>query len=117
HSRWGTRRIDAGGRQEICNLTRVVDVAESLDHISNLAIDLRIEDPEAAANHRLVIVERITSTGDARRKVVFVGFQRPILRIQLVAQAIVQREIFPDLVGMLPEEGGKISWVVVMLLL
>src|SRR5438045_7551943 len=71
-----TRRADSRRCQQIRNLPRIVYIPQSLNHISNLAIDLGIEDSEPDANYSLAILEVIPGNVHARGQVIFVADQR-----------------------------------------
>src|SRR3989440_12973739 len=109
-----TRRADSRRCQQIRNLPRIVDIPQSLNHISNLAIDLGIEDSEPAANYSLAILEGIPGKRHARGKVIFVAVQGTILRIQFVAETVVQRKVVGNLPGVLPVQRGERPWVVIV---
>ncbi len=73
------------GHKHLGNLSETIDIAQSLNYVGNLAIDLRIEDPEPAAHYSLVIFEGIPGEGNAGSKIVLVRVQGTILGIQFVA--------------------------------
>src|SRR2546426_3945796 len=86
---------------------------ERLRHISNLSIDLRVENPVAAANHGLMVLERVPRKGYTGSKVVLVRTERSILGVDFVPEAVVEREVRADVPGVLPIPGAKRPRVVV----
>ncbi len=82
----------------------VVRVANSEGVINsrNLVVDCRVKDPVAAAKHGLVIFERVPGEGHPGAKILLVGGQRSVLRVQFVAKTIVELEIGLDGPGILP---------------
>ena len=70
-------------------------------HLGNLCVNGPKEHSVPAANHGLVIVERIPREGNAWPDVLVVGIERQILRIDLVPCAVVQREIARHFPGIL----------------
>ena len=92
----------------------IVDVAEGLDDVGNLPVDLGIKNTVAAANDGFVILEGIPGKRNARCKIVFVGSQRPILRVDLITKAEVQSEVLRDFPGVLPEQRRKRTGIVVI---
>src|SRR6266704_33912 len=114
--RGSQRRISrsAGkGHKDLSDLAESIDEPQSLHHVGDLPIDGRVEDSVPAADHRLVVVERIPGKGDARREVVFVRVERTVLRVDLIADAKVERKVWPEFPGVLPEAGAKGSGVVI----
>ena len=97
-----TSRYAQDGHQGVGNLPGSIHVAERLYDIRNLRIHGRIENPITAADHGLLIIRGIPGKRNPGRKVLLVCIERAILRIQFVAQAVVQGEIGPDSPRVLP---------------
>src|SRR4030095_4965178 len=91
----GVWASQTGGQVRHWSAVRIHN-SERLHHIGNLAIDLRVEDPVAAANDALMALEWRPSKRYARSKIVLVRVQRSILSVQLVADSVVEHEIRPD---------------------
>src|SRR6266446_10895203 len=114
-------RVSVKGGEDLSDLAESIDEPQSLHHVGDLSIDRRVEDSVPAADHRLVVVEGIPSKGDAGREVVFVRVERTVLRVDLIADAKVERKVWPEFPGVLPEAGTKgsrvvIDWIVETLL-
>src|SRR4029077_14218248 len=94
---------NAGKRNHcIGNLADAVDFAQILQHGRNRRVDRGVETPEPAADFRLLGAEGVPSKRNAGRKVLLVGSKRRLLGVQCVAQAVVQRKIWPNVPCVLP---------------
>ena len=71
---------------------RVQD-AKAQVHLGDLGVNWPVEHPESSADYRLVILEWIPGERDTRGDITVVGIQRVILRVDSIAQAVVQSEI------------------------
>ena len=93
--------------ERVGNRSRPVVISEHADDARNLRIDLRVENSVTSAHHRLVVVEGIPRQRNTRAKILLRRMQRSVLRIEFVAQAVVQRQVRPDLPGILRVERGE----------
>src|ERR1019366_3947010 len=64
----------------------LVEESQSVIHAGNLIIGRAVENPIAAADHRLVIFERVPRERDAGSQIVQVAVQRSVFGVRLVAQ-------------------------------
>src|SRR5205814_6629486 len=107
----GERRRAAGNARErhedLRDLAEAVLDAERAHDVWDVVIDRRVENPVAAAHHRLVVSGRVPGEGDARGEVVLVGVEVSVLRVQLVAQRVVDGEVRSRGPGVLPVKGRE----------
>src|SRR6185437_1843967 len=85
---WGRER-----HKHLCNLTFTIDQTKGLHYVSNLAVDRRVEDSVARADHCLVIANGIPGNREAWSNIVFVCWQCAVLTIHLIADTRVQVEV------------------------
>ena len=91
--RRGQSRHARERHQHLRDLPEAVHPPQGLHHVGDLPVDGRVEDPEAAAHHRLVVLERIPGEAQPRGEVLVVGAQGAVLRVQLPAQPEVQGQV------------------------
>src|SRR5579859_11789 len=108
------RAGDSGKRHKsLCDGTDTVHQSQGLHYVRDLAVDGRIEDAVAGADHRLVILEWIPGKRDARGDVVLVCRESSVLGVEFVTHTYIQGEIGRHGPLILNEGGGKGTGIVV----
>ena len=70
-------------------------------HLGDLGVNGSVENPESAADHGLVILEGIPGERETGGDIAIESVQWEILRVDFVAEPVVQGEIGGDLPGVL----------------